>query len=48
MRHASLEKNVMNVFLKFHRLIQSSNLEISVQKIKLKKIIFYFFSQFSK
>ena len=40
MRHASLKKNIIKVLVKFHLLIQKSNWEISVQKIKLKKIIF--------
>ena len=37
MRHASLEKNVIKVFLKFHILIQNGKGEIAVPKIKLKK-----------
>ena len=35
MRHASLERNVIKVFLKFHMLIQNINWGICVQKIKL-------------
>ena len=36
----SLKENIIKVFLKFHILFQNSKWEISVQKIKLKKIIF--------
>ena len=34
-KNSSLEKNVIKVFHKFHMLIQDSNWEITVQKIKL-------------
>ena len=40
MRHASLEMNVVNVFLKFDMHIMKSKREIRVKKIKVKKVNF--------
>ena len=40
MRHASLEMNVVKVFLKFDMHIKKSKREIRVQKIKVKKVNF--------
>ena len=40
--------NVLKVFLKFHMNIMNSKLEICVQKIKVKKVHFYFISPFKQ